>query len=379
MRKLPICVFVMLSVGLSAEDLKPDFKLIGDVSQKVAYTAPSWESPDKVGWLFQTDLKPTFTYGPVSFTADTTWYLPLNASLTPDKPQLTVYEAYFRVTPVESLDLTLGQKHYNIGVGQIFTVGDTINPVIGFFDQKTGFRGATAEWSPVSWASASAAYSTGSSSSSPSPGAPPQPDKLVSTGLGLGAGQISFLLDKLQLTASTVAGKNTLNPALGASYDLGGIILTGEGAAEFRPDGETGSSQRLSGSGGARYTATLNDDWDLTLAAQYLYWANAVGVAGAATDPAARGIAHTKNAFFQLQLTGGTEFSLATLVITDLEDHSVLHQTVVTWTPWDNVDFVATLQTASGSQGDAWQYVRDPLAPTNFYQYTASLATTYHF
>ena len=363
-----VFVFLFLFLGslaVSAEDIQPGFKLIGDVSQTVEYTSASWDAPEQVGWLFQTDLKPQFTYGPVSFTADMTWYLPLTASLTPSTPSATIYEAYFRVTPVESLDLTFGQKHYNIGVGQIFTVGDTINPVIGFFDQKTGFRGATAEWSPVSWASASAAWSTGTQ---PNSAAPVKPDQ------GLGAGQVSVLLDKLQLTASTVAGTDTLNPAVGASYDLLGVILTGEGAAEFRPEGQTVSTPKLSGSGGARWTVTVTDDWDLTLAAQYLYWANS----GAGTDPAARGIADPQNAFFQVEVTGGTEFSLATLVVLDLEDHSVLHQTVVTWTPWDNVDFVTTLQTASGGAGTAWRYVVDPVTGAK-YQYAASLAATYHF
>ena len=183
---------------------------------------------------------------------------------------------------------------------------------------------------------------------------------------------MSVLLDQLQLTASTVAGGQTVNPAVGASYDLFGVILTAEGAAEFRPDGALANPGCRAAA--ARYTSTLTDDWDLTLAAQYLYWANA----GAATDPAARGIAHTKNAFFQIQLTGGTEFALATLVVR-LEDDSVLHQTMVTWTPWDNVDFIATLQTASGGAGDAWQYVRDPLQPTLAYKYVASLAATYRF
>jgi hypothetical protein len=246
--------------------------------------------------------------------------------------------------------------------------------VIGFFDQKTGFRGLTAEWSPASWISGSAALSTGTNMEAFNP-ADPTGSEPVSWNQGAAAGQVSVLLDKLQLTASTVAGKYTLNPALGASYDLGGVILTGEGAAEFRPDGETASPPRVSGSGGARYTATLTDDWDLTLAAQYLYWANA-GVLG---DFAARGITHTKNAFFQLQITGGTEFSVATLVVLDLQDHSALHQTVVTWTPWDNIDFVATFENATGGPGDAWQYVYDTLPPYNYYKYIASLATTYHF
>jgi hypothetical protein len=348
---------VLSPVLATADDLKPEFSLIGDVSQKVAFVHTDINTPDQEAWLFQTDLKPKFSYGPVSFTADTTWYLPLTASLAPSTPQATIYEAYFRVTPVQTLDLTFGQKHYNIGVGQLFTVGDTINPVIGFFDQKTGFRGATVEWSPISWASASAAWSTGT--------APNQ---------GTGAGQVSFLLDQLQLTASTVAGENTLNPAIGASYDMLGVILTAEGAAEYRPNGDTVSTPKLSGSGGARYTATLTDDWDLTLAAQYLYWANA----GPMTDSAARGITGTKNAFFQIQATAGTEFSLATLLVLDVEDHSLLHQTIVTWTPWDNLDFVVTLQTASGGTGTDWQYVVDPILKQS-YKYAASFATTYHF
>jgi len=356
MKLSPILLLLCVSVFAEDKPIQPEFSLIGDVTQKMAYTSKAWDSPDQVGWLFQSDLKPRFTYGPVSFTADTAWYLPLTASLSPSTPSLTVYEAYFRVTPAQSLDLTFGQKHYNIGVGQLFTVGDTINPVIGFFDQKTGFRGATAEWSPVSWASASAAWSTGTTPSQ-----------------GTGAAQGSLLLGDWQLTASGVAGQSTLNPALGASYDLLGVILTGEGAAEFRPaGGALSSSPKLSGSGGARYDITLSDDWDLTLAGQYLYWANA------GTTAAARGIAGTKNGFVQVQLTGGTEFSVAALLVMDLEDRSLLHQTVVTWTPWDNVDFTATLQTADGGQGTSWQFVRDPVSG-QAYKYVASLAATYHF
>jgi len=344
----------VLGGTVAAED-KPEFSLIGDVSQKVAYTSTDWGYADATAWTFQTNLRPQFTYGKVSFTADTAWYLPLTASLTPDVPKATVYEAYFRVTPVESLDLTFGQKHYNLGVGQIFTVGDTINPAISFFDQKTGFKGATAEWSPASWVSVSGAYSTGV-----------RPDQ------GVAAGQVSALLDQWQLTASAVGGKSTLNPGAGLSYDLFGVILTAEGAAEFRPAGEPMTTPKLSGSTGARYTATLTDDWDLTVAGQYLDWANA----GARTNPEARGIAHSKNAFLQVQASAGTVFALATLVGFDLEDNSVLHQTVLTWTPWDNVDFVATVQTAKGDEGTVWEFLGPPPARD---RYLVSLATTYHF
>src|SRR5262245_37999976 len=97
-------LFLSASLGLAAEDLSPEFSLIGDVTQKAAYTSSDWGAPDATAWTFQTDLKPKFTYGPVSFTADTAWYLPLTGALESKPVNVTVYEAYFRVTPVESLD-----------------------------------------------------------------------------------------------------------------------------------------------------------------------------------------------------------------------------------------------------------------------------------
>jgi len=365
------------------------FSLLGDVSDKVAVHAPAWSTPAATVWTLGADLNPKFTYGPVTFQAETTWTLPQSANLTPGTPTVVVPEAYFRITPTEGLDLTFGQKRFNLGVGQTFTVGDSLNPVIGFFDQKTGFRGATAEWSPVSWASVSAAVSTDGG----------QADSPVK-----GAGQVALLLDRLQVTASWVgAAHRTFNPGLGASYDLFGVILTAEGAAEFLPQGlrpaagspagwsapAAWSDPALSASAGARWTVTLFDV-DYTLAGEYLHWGQGWGPSevdawkaafdSLATRQAAGALRAslplrgTENAFFRFSAVSGTEVSLSAFVAVDLSDRSTLDQVTATWAPWDNWELTATLQAVTGDTGSAWASLNP-----NQDRYQASLATTYHF
>ena len=375
---------LVLGGPLSAQDApEASFSLIGDVSQKVTFNASDWAGTPTPTWAFATDLKPKFRYGAVSFQADTTWNIPLPGKLSLGDPStIVVSEAYFRVTPVESLDLTFGQKRFSIGVGQTFTVGDSLNPVIGFFDQKTGFRGATAEWSPVSWASVSAAASA--------------------EGTGGGAGQIAFLLDKLQVTAS-VAGKKdkSFNPGVGASYDLAGVIVTAEGAAEFLPQGQrpvgapgtwknpdAWSAPALSASAGARYTVTLFDV-DFTVSGEYLHWAQGFtadetsawkvvppvpGSPAAAAKEATHGIRGQENAFFRFMAASGTEYAFSSFAAVDLQDRSVLGQGVVTWAPWDNFEVDLTLQAAGGDAGSSWEFLNP-----NKDRYQASFSTTYHF
>jgi hypothetical protein len=380
--------------GIGAQDAtstgpEPAFALIGSVTQKAVQTSPDWATAGVTSWSFTADLAPKFTFGPVIFTGSSTWTLPMTANLTAGTPTVVLPEAYFRISPTPALDLTFGQKRFNLGVGQTFTVGDSLNPVIGFFDQKTGFRGASAEWSPVSWASASAAVSTeGGTASAPV----------------TAAGQVAFLLDKLQLTAALVGARDkTFNPSIGASYDLAGVILTAEGAAEFLPLGKRPGSgspatwtapdawtaPALSGSAGARWTVTVFDiDW--TVSGEYLHWAQ--GWTSAETDnwktafsnPALRGAAMAvrqtlplrsqENAFFRFSAVSGTEFSAAAFAAVDLQDQSVLSQETATWTPWDNLDLTATLQAVSGQAGTSWQYLDQ-----NQNRYQASFATTYHF
>lgn len=381
-------LLLVLPFSVAAQEAPaPEFDLIGSATQKLTFAAPDWTAGGSV-WAFTADLKPKFTFGPVSFQADSTWTLPMTASLTASPPTVAVPEAYFRLRPTDSFDVTLGQKRFSLGVGQTFTVGDSLNPVIGFFDQKTGFRGATAEWSPVSWASASAAVSTEQGSA----------EAPVTA-----AAQVSFLLDQLQLTVSAVGRKDvTFNPAVGVSYDLFGIILTAEGAAEFLPRGvrpsgpaaawkapQAWTEPALSASAGARWTPTLGD-WDLTLAGEYLHWAQgwnseetdawkAAAVPGpslplAKAARAALPLRSRENAFFRVLVSTGGVFSVSAFAAADLQDLSVLGQGSVVWTPWDNLDLTATLQGVSGQAGTSWEFLNQ-----NKDRYQASLATTYHF
>ena len=383
--------------GDRAAGPEPQFTLIGDVSQIYHATAQEWSSSPGMAWQFATDLKPKFTYGPVVFVADTTWQVPLTASLSPASALATVYEAYFRVTAAPGLDLTFGQKHYNLGVGQLFTVGDSINPATGFFDQKTGFRGVTAEWSPNSSTSVSAALSTENSDLT-------------------GAGQVSLLLDKLQLTGSLVADgtqAQTFNPAVGASYDVFGIILTAEGAAEFLPRGlvpteanpatwsapATWTDPALSVSAGARYTFTIGD-FDYTVSGQYLHWGQGWTTAESndwnsdvgSPVPAIRALAvqarlaspvrGQENAFLQLSAVSGTTWNFSGLGVMDLQDHSVIGQAQAAWDPWDNVEFALMFLFAEGDSGTSYQYLPpDPLLGLTALQsrYQVSFSTTYHF
>ncbi len=417
---LVLLSFTLLSVPLSGQDRAPatsdtasagptpQFQLIGDVGQTVYETAPDWGNAPGSSWTFTSDLKPKFTYGPVVFVADTSWLLPMNASLTYAPAQLTIYEAYFRVTPITNLDLTFGQKHYNIGVGQVITVGDSINPVTGFFDQKTGFRGATVEWSPNSATSLSAALSTENSDLT-------------------GAGQASLLVDKLQLTASLVTDgqkAKTFNPAVGASYDLSGVILSAEGAAEFLPQGLVPSSGNpstwtapaawtapaLSGSAGARWTVTL---WDIdyTLSGQYVHWGQGWttdqtnhwnsarsnwGSSLASASPSYSPLAaqnylgarqgfpvrSQENAVFQLSAVSGTTWNISTLGVVDLQDQSLIGQATAAWDPWDNVELAIGLLLAQGTNNSTYQFLPpDPLLALTSSQsrYQVSFSTTYHF
>lgn len=377
--------FLVATTAVSAQDAS--FRLIGSVSQKAAAAATSWDGQPTLAWALTSDLAPQFRYGPVSFDAVTTWTIPESASLTSADPTVAVAEAYFRITPVDGFDLTIGQKRYNIGVGQTFTVGDSINPVIGFFDQKTGFRGATAEWSPVTWASASAAVSTENNTLT-------------------GAGQVSLLVDLLQMTASLVTQKDTtFNPALGLSYDWGGIILSAEGAAEFLPQGlqpgsgtwtkpTAWSSPSLSGSAGARYTFSFDSfgtDTDLTLSAEYLHWGQgwtasqvdswklASGVAATKATAASalsltKGVRDQENAFFKVTFAWGTTVTVVAFAAVDLQDSSVLTKESFVWTPWDNLDLTAALVAATGDTGTGWAAI-----DSSGTRYQASLTTTYHF
>ena len=403
---LPSLVLALLVGGfpltLGAQELLapvPSFELLGSVTPKVTWSGTVWDSNPASSWAFTAVLKPQFTDGPFFFVADTTWTLPLNATLASVAPTVAIPEAYARFALTDSLDITFGQKHYPLGVGQTLTVGDSINPVIGFFDQKTGFRGITADWSPVSWASVSAAASTESGFLDD----------------WTGAGQLSLLAGGLQATASLVArDAKTLRPAAGVSYDLFGLIVTAEGAAEFlpqqvRPVGDWGSltstgvwasptawsSPAYSGSLGARYALSFGD-FDLTVSAEALHageswtvdetnaWKEALNKASLANQVAVRGglaalraslpVRSQDNAFFRFNLGYAGEVSASGFAAVDLQDQSTLFQATLGTTLYDNLDLQFTGQAATGDSGDSWEFVSSEKA-----RFQGSFSTTYHF
>lgn len=387
----------------------PKYKLIGDVSQQILASAGDWGSQGTPYWIFQADLKHEFSFGQAAFVADHAVYLPLTGSQTVSS---TVYEAYLRYTPAENLDLDLGKKRFNIGVGQSFTVGDTINPLTSFFDQKTGFRGLQAAWTPNQWFSLTAGLSAernlGNDRWNP-----------ASTTSGTDAaklayaGQVQFLWDKLQITAALCASVDrSFNPSLGTSYDLGGLILTAEGAWEFlpqgiRPDGSKPVGQWTSpgawtqgapaASAGLRYTFTPVTDLDITLSAEYLYWSqgwgtdevqawkdakNALTTAALTSLRSALPVKGKHNAFLKAGFSGWQKVDFNTLFVVDLQDASALGQGVLTLYPVEGLDFLFTAQEATGSADSAWGgFPASTLLSSSAAQavWSLSFQTKYHF
>ncbi len=392
----------MLTAGWAAAEAptQPAFQLLGNVSQKLSWVGTSWDTGATSSWGFTAGLRPQFTDGPFHFVADTTWTLPLTGSLVSVAPTVSVPEAYARLTLTDNLDVTFGQKRLALGVGQTVTVADSLNPTVGFFDQKTGFRGFTAEWSPTTWASVSAAASTESG----------RLDDWA------GAGQVSLLAGGVQAVASLVAREaKTFRPALGVTYDLFGFILSAEGAAEYlpqviRPSGPWGSATALSswsapaawtapafsGSAGARYALTLGD-FDLTVSAEALHagesftvdettaWKEALAAATVAHQAAVLGalaalrgtlpLRSQDNAFFRVSLGYAGEAAVSSFAAVDLQDHSTLFQASATWTLVDNLDLTLGGQATSGDAGDSWEFV----VPADKSRFLVSFATTYHF
>jgi hypothetical protein len=393
MKKLLATLGFVLSTwaGLGAQTAgesapTPSFDLLGNVSQKVTWSSTSWDTGATSAWSFTSSLRPKWIDGPMTVVADSVWTLPMTASLASVAPTVSVPEAYFRVTVADGLDLTFGQKRYALGVGQTFTVGDSVNPVVGFLDQKTGFRGATVDWSPASWASVSAAVSTESGVA----------DDLA------GAGQVSLLWQGLQVTTSLVARRDkSFNPALGVSAEVLGVVLTAEGATEFSPQGvrpagayatwkapDAWSSPAVSGSAGARWNQSWGD-WDVTLAAEALHWAqgwsadetqawkDAVALSPSPVLSALRTALPLRgqdNGFFRFAVGWAGVALVSGFAAVDLTDHSALLQGTAQATLWDNLDLTMTLQTNTGTSDDAWGSVATVAA-----HYQLSFATTYHF
>ena len=396
---LGVVLFIAtLNSPLVAQD-EPRFHYVADAGQLLLGWAPDWNSGAMTQWLLDLNGRLSFSQGAAAFILDGSAYLPLGNSLQTGQALFDVAEAYVRLTPFSGLDLTFGKKRLNLGVGQTFTVGDSINPAINFFDQKSGFRGATWAWSPNAWfgwtGGVSLERELGNTSS---PGTYP----VFSANNLAGATQLSVQTGLFQGTSSLCFSPGqTFNPALGVSYDVGGVILTAEGAVEFLPQGLVPASGPVStwtaptawtqpapsGSVGARYTWSLGD-LDLTVQGETLYWgqgwtSNQAAQANAlpqttmlALRPALR---DRYNAIFHVDAGSSDTFDLAGFCLVDLQDASALYQTNLTLYPWDGLDLVGIFQAATGAVTDAWSSVPLPPPNTQSARYVVTFQTRYHF
>ncbi len=221
----------------------------------------------------------------------------LSSSTLSFSPSLVVYEAYARLDVGDWGQLFIGKRRMGLGIGTTFAPGDAIDPRTGFWDQKNGFRGvdvaaslgpdvalrgamsldrnfdayaaglaakaALAAWAqapadPALIAAKTAAAAVYTSALGPAAG--PADPRLVVWALSTDA-----QFGALQLSAAGVYQPDRIErPSLGASLDLGGVILQAEGAVEL-----TGAPDWY-GTGGARRTWSHGAS-SLTLSCDYDY------------------------------------------------------------------------------------------------------------
>lgn len=205
-------------------------------------------------------------------------------------PLITVYEAYARLDMGNWGQLFVGKRRMGLGIGSTFAPGDLVDPRSGFWDQKTGFRGLDfaaslgsdfalrlamsldrnfeawaagvhAKTAPVSPALAQAYAGALDGASGPAD------PRLITW-----AGSTDAQFGSLQLSAAGVYRPDSVErPSLGLSYDLDGLILQGEGAAEFSADGAAAPTKPdWYGTAGLRWMASGDSD-SLSVTLDYDY------------------------------------------------------------------------------------------------------------
>lgn len=202
-------------------------------------------------------------------------------------PAFRVYEAYARLDLGDWGQAFLGKRRMGLGLGTTFAPGDLIDPRSGFWDQKNGFRGLDLALSlgpDVSLRGALSlernleAYALGlkAKAAIATPGAAAA-NAAYAAALGSATGPADprlflyalsgeALLGSLQVSASGVYSPGyAARPSLGASIDVGGLILQAEAALELEgsPTWYATGGLRYTWSGGAStLTASLDYDYN---------------------------------------------------------------------------------------------------------------------
>jgi hypothetical protein len=338
-----------------------EYTLIGSLSEdtSVYFTGLNTTDPKSMTWLFSLDATHRFEYSDHELT------VVHKTSVNDSKITNTVYEAYLLLRPADFLDIYVGKKRMNIGTGMTCTPGDSFNPESWFFDQKTGVRDVIVTVSPNSLLGISAGISLEQEIEIDS----------FTPELIRYAFQANLVVDRLQLLASFVyCPIRTFNPGVGLSLDLFGIILSAEGAVEF--DSETWyidgpawrqhpafTDPRFSGTAGARYEC-VTEDINMLVSAEYIYtgqsWTKDETEAWKNLNPSAMlafrppFFRNQHNIALRTMFSGWSRLGIGGTAIINCVDESVLLNTSVTFSPYDNIDLVANVLSGIGAPDSEW-------------------------
>lgn len=347
----------------------PAWRISADASAGLVLAADAWDlasADSAAAWSLQTAVLGRYEASAWGFVAsgllDASALATLAGSIT---PSLKVYEAYARLDLGEWGQAFLGKRRMGLGIGTTFAPGDLVDPRSGFWDQKNGFRGLdlalslgpdlslrvalSLERNLEAYAAGITAKAANAAAQGMGPGTAAYQAAQAASGaystaldgasgpadprLLLWAGSGEALLGRLQLALSGVYSPGyAARPSLGASLDLGGLILQAEGAVEL----EGGTDWY--GTAGARYTWSGGAS-SLTLALDYDY-------CGAGTALLEAG----HYALPSLSFTIDEVLNLYARALVDLEGPSALLSWGLTLYPSPGLDIELT---ALASLGDA--------------------------
>lgn len=271
-------------------------------------------------------------------------------------PSVSIYEAYARLDLGDWGQCFVGKRRMGLGIGSTFAPGDLVDPRTGFWDQKNGFRGldfAASVGSELSIRAAMSldrnfdAYTAGLKSKSAAAGGPtaaaaataakaaydaaldgasgPADPRLLVWALSTEAqlGSLQVALAGVYAPGDADAVKR---PSLGLSYDLGGLIVQAEGAADFALAAD---DPDWYGTGGLRYTFSGDSD-SLIVSADYAY----NGRAGL--------LPHTHYLLPSVSYTRIDSFAVYARALVELEAPSALLSTGLTLYPVQGFDIELT-------------------------------------